>query len=77
MLGKMLLHGVAGAILIGSAAAVYAQVGDGGTPPPVPAPSAQREHRFPDRVWANPKVVTRSNRPACHAAAEQGSYEDD
>lgn len=43
MLGKMLLHGVAAAILIGSAAAVYAQVGDGGTPPPVPAPSAQRD----------------------------------
>ena len=43
MLGKMLLHGVAAAILIGSAAAVYAQVGDGDTSPPLPAPSAQRD----------------------------------
>ena len=40
-------------------------------------PAFRREHSFPERVWANPKVVTRSNCPACHAAAERGLYEDD
>lgn len=35
------------------------------------------EHRLPDRVWKDPKVVTRSNCPACHTGAEQGWYEDD
>lgn len=37
MLGKMLVHGLAAAIVIGSAAAVYAQAKDNGylsTPPP-------------------------------------------
>ncbi|CAA7615109.1 diheme cytochrome c [Magnetospirillum sp. UT-4] len=40
-------------------------------------PAFEREHRFPDRVWQDPKVVTRSNCPACHRGAEQGWYEDD
>lgn len=34
------------------------------------------EHDFPDRVWKDPKVVTRSNCPACHRDAERGIYED-
>ncbi|MBF0333783.1 MAG: diheme cytochrome c [Alphaproteobacteria bacterium] len=37
----------------------------------------RHEHDFPDRVWNDPKVVTRSNCPACHRGAERGVYEDD
>lgn len=37
MLGKMLLHGLAAAILIASAAAVYAETKDNGTPTLAPA----------------------------------------
>lgn len=36
-----------------------------------------RKHRFPDRVWKDPKVLTKSNCPACHTDAERGWYEDD
>lgn len=36
-----------------------------------------KEHRRPDAVWQRPDVVTPSNCPACHTAAEQGRYEDD
>lgn len=36
-----------------------------------------RKHRFPDRVWQAPKVVTKSNCVACHVDAERGIYEDD
>ncbi len=38
-------------------------------------PAFLREHRFPDSVWKDPKVVTRSNCPACHGRADQGLYE--
>ncbi len=37
----------------------------------------RHEHRFPDRVWADPKVTTPSNCPACHRDAERGWYEED
>lgn len=43
MLGKMLVHGLAAALLIGSAAAVYAQTRDNGalaTPAPAPTLAA-------------------------------------
>jgi hypothetical protein len=36
-----------------------------------------RKHHFSDRVWKDPKVVTKSNCPACHLAADKGVYEDD
>ena len=36
-----------------------------------------KEHRFPDTVWKKPEVVTKSNCPACHKAADSGWYEDD
>ncbi|MBI5164291.1 MAG: diheme cytochrome c [Magnetospirillum sp.] len=50
----------------------------GGTPLRITeTPSFERKHRFPDRVWKDPKVVTRSNCPACHTGAEKGWYEDD
>jgi nitrate/TMAO reductase-like tetraheme cytochrome c subunit len=38
----------------------------------------QRKHRkIAERTWKDPKVVTRSNCPACHVDAERGYYEDD
>ena len=41
-------------------------------------PDFERKHRkISDRTWKDPKVVTRSNCPACHRGADQGYYEDD
>lgn len=40
-------------------------------------PAFEREHRFAAQVWQDPKVVTRSNCPACHRTADRGMYEDD
>lgn len=41
-------------------------------------PDFQRKHgRIAERVWKDPKVVTKSNCPACHRGADQGYYEDD
>jgi hypothetical protein len=39
-------------------------------------PAFLREHRFRPEVWRRPEVVTASNCPACHRAAEVGLYED-
>lgn len=52
MLGKMLVHGFAAAILIGSAATVYAQARDNGTlspDAPVPAVAGKADDRDHDR----------------------------
>lgn len=40
-------------------------------------PEFAREHRLSERVWKDPKVVTKSNCPACHRRAERGDYDDD
>lgn len=40
-------------------------------------PDFIRKHQLPERVWRDPKVVTKSNCPACHVQAERGWYEDD
>jgi hypothetical protein len=40
-------------------------------------PEFLEEHDFRPSVWERPDVVTKSNCPACHKAAERGSYEDD
>lgn len=40
-------------------------------------PDFQRKHRFAETVWRNPKVVTKSNCPACHGGADRGWYDDD
>lgn len=40
-------------------------------------PDLTREHRFPDRVWKDPRVVTKSNCLACHPGAVEGQYDDD
>ncbi|MGE5504594.1 MAG: diheme cytochrome c [Actinomycetota bacterium] len=38
----------------------------------------QRKHRkISERAFKDPKVLTRSNCPACHVDAERGYYEDD
>jgi hypothetical protein len=39
-------------------------------------PYFQRKHLFADSVWRDPKVVTKSNCPACHQGADQGWYDD-
>ena len=39
-------------------------------------PAFLREHDFADRVWQDPKVLTKSNCLACHAGADQGVFED-
>lgn len=39
-------------------------------------PAFLRKHDFPDRVWRDPKVVTRSNCAACHAGAANGNFDD-
>ncbi|MGD9885604.1 MAG: hypothetical protein AB7U95_36445 [Reyranella sp.] len=38
-------------------------------------PAFLRKHRFPESVWKDPKVVTRSNCLACHTDAGAGRYE--
>lgn len=49
-----------------------------GTPQRITAnPAFEHEHRFPERVWKDPKVVTKSNCPACHRGADQGWFDDD
>jgi len=40
-------------------------------------PAFLREHNFPDRVWKDPKVITKSNCLACHVQADKGNYDDD
>lgn len=40
-------------------------------------PAFTREHRFPDRVWNDPKVMVKSNCMACHRGADQGYFDDD
>lgn len=53
-------------------------VAPGGAPQRITeSPEFVREHRFPERVWKDPKVVTKSNCPACHLGADQGLYDDD
>jgi len=38
-------------------------------------PAFLKEHNFPDPVWKDPKVVTKSNCLACHPAAASGRFE--
>lgn len=39
-------------------------------------PDFLRKHRFPDATWKDPKIVTKSNCPACHVGADRGLYDD-
>ena len=51
-------------------------VAPGGTPQRITEnPDFLRKHRFPESVWKDPKVLTRSNCLACHTGAESGRYE--
>jgi hypothetical protein len=53
-------------------------VAPGGTPQRITEnPDFMRKHRFPDRIWQDPKVVTKANCPACHRGADRGLYDDD
>lgn len=54
-------------------------VASGGTPQKITEnPDFLRKHdRIPERVWKDPKVVAKSNCPACHRGADQGWYDDD
>ena len=67
----------AGDVVNQGRAAKYMQwVAPGGTPQRITEnPDFLRKHRFPDSVWNDPKVVTRSNCLACHVGAERGLYE--
>lgn len=53
-------------------------VAPGGTPQKITEnPDFLRKHeRISERVWQDPKVVTKSNCPACHRGADQGWYDD-
>ena len=60
----------------GRAARYMQWVAPGGTPQRITEnPDFLRKHRFPDSVWKDPKVVTKSNCLACHSRAERGVFE--
>lgn len=63
-------------VLLGRAPKYMQWVAPGGTPQRITEnPDFLRKHRFPDTVWKDPKVLTRSNCLACHRDAERGHYE--
>lgn len=65
-------------VTVGRAGKYMRWVAPGGTPQRITDnPDFERKHRFPERVWKDPKVVTKSNCPACHRGADQGQYDDD
>lgn len=65
-------------VTIGRAGKYMRWVAPGGTPQRITEnPDFERKHRFPERVWKDPKVVTKSNCLACHRGADQGWYDDD
>lgn len=69
----------AGDVVTKGRARKYMQwVAPGGTPQRITEnPDFARKHRFADTVWKDPKVVTKSNCPACHRAADKGYYDED
>ncbi|MGE5476016.1 MAG: diheme cytochrome c [Bacteroidales bacterium] len=70
----------AGDVVTKGRARKYMQwVAPGGTPQRITEnPDFERKHRrIPERAWKDPKVLTKSNCPACHVAADKGYYEDD
>jgi hypothetical protein len=66
----------AGDVVSRGRAAKYMQwVAPGGTPQRITEnPDFLRKHRFPETVWKDPKVVTKSNCLACHSGADQGAF---
>ena len=69
----------AGDVVTKGRARKYMQWVDAGATPQriTDNPDFLRKHRFADKVWKDPKVVSKSNCPACHRGADQGWYEDD
>lgn len=67
----------AGDVVNRGRAAKYMQwVAPGGTPQRITEnPDFLRKHRFPEAVWKDPKVVTKSNCLACHSGADRGAFE--
>lgn len=67
----------AGDVVNRGRAAKYMQwVAPGGTPQRITEnPDFLRKHRFPEAVWKDPKVVTKSNCLACHGGADRGVFE--
>lgn len=76
---KAYLAGRAGDTTQGGGAQKFMrQVAPNGTPMRITEnPAFLRKHNFSDRVWADPKVLTKSNCQACHAGAAQGWFDDD
>lgn len=69
----------AGDVVTQGRARKYMQwVAPGGTPQRITEnPDFLRKHRrISDQAWKDPKVVTKSNCPACHRGADQGWFED-
>lgn len=66
----------AGDVVMQGRALKYMQwVAPGGAPQRITEnPDHLRKHRFPDTVWKDPKVLTKSNCLACHSGAEHGRY---
>lgn len=69
----------AGDVVTGGRVRKYMRwVAPGGAPQRITGnPDFERKHNFPDTVWKDPGVVTKSNCPACHRGADQGRYDDD
>lgn len=65
-------------VMTGRARKYMKWVAPAGTPQKITEnPDFERKHRFADKVWKDPKVVTKSNCPACHRGADQGYYDDE
>jgi hypothetical protein len=59
----------------GRAAKYMEWVAPGGRPLRITEnPDFLRKHRFPDSVWKDPKIVTKSNCLACHSRADRGVF---
>lgn len=78
VIGAYLTAHAGDAASIGRAGKFMRWVAPGGAPQRITEnPYFERKHRFADSVWRDPKVVTKSNCPACHLGAHQGWYDND
>ena len=65
-------------VMPGRAVKFMRRVAPGGTPQRITEnPDFLRKHDFADRVWKDPKVVTKSNCLACHPQADRGWFDDE
>ena len=76
IIGNYLTSNAGDVVNRGRAAKYMQWVAPGGTPQRITEnPDFLRKHRFPDAVWKDPKVVTKSNCLACHSGADRGAFE--